>query len=100
MLIRKAPKSIPFRFISPFFTLGIDGLVLNQQPAAVLIATIKHIAGRTTQSTADCTADRGMLNGSDGPAVIQGQTHRRKGPDLSERERRIIKLVGEGYSNN
>ena len=79
--------------------LGIDGLVLNQQPAAVLIATIKHIAGRTTQSTADCTADRGTLNGSDGPAVIQGQTHRRKGPDLSERERRIVKLVGEGYSN-
>lgn len=79
--------------------LGIDGLVLNNQPVAVLIATIKHVAGRTMQSMEDFTANPSPINVPDGPAVISGQIHRRKGLDLSERERRIIKLVGEGYSN-
>lgn len=79
--------------------LGIDGLVLNNQPVAVLIATIKHVAGRTMQSKKDFTATPSPINEPDGPAVISGQPHRRKEPGLSERERQIIKLVGEGYSN-
>ena len=34
-----------------------------------------------------------------GPAVSSAQARNQKGPDLSERERRIITLVGEGRSN-
>lgn len=79
--------------------LGIDGLVLNVQPVAVLIATIKHVTGGTTQSKGALTDHSSTINAPDAPVVISGQTRQGKGPHLSERERQIIKLVGEGYSN-
>jgi DNA-binding NarL/FixJ family response regulator len=82
-------------------TLGacIDSIVLNVQPAQVLFATIKHRMDIPQYATRQMgTAN---INASTTRATVPalGQSQHGKEAGLSERERQVVKLVGEGLTN-
>ncbi|WP_447597839.1 response regulator transcription factor [Nitrospira sp. Nam80] len=83
------------------FLLGVDGIVLKVQPPAVLLAVIEYLC----QTPADSCGDKGGIASF---AVAEG-THSSFGHSeapilkwpaaLTEREREVIALIGQGLSN-
>lgn len=79
----------------------IDGIVLNTQPAAVLLVTIDHVCRLPTETVVYQRSDTSRLevNGMSGvigetkPSLLEWSG------TLTEREREIVALVGQGLSN-
>lgn len=84
------------------FSSGIDGIVLNTQPAVVLLATIDHVCHLPT---ATVLHERGETSRLERQEPTDGGDSARpvstKYPDasLTEREQEIIALVGQALSN-
>lgn len=85
------------------FVSGVDGIVLKVQPSAVLIATIAHL----TRQPEDEILPIG-INGAPTtlgistnlPALTARNHHPPRQVDsLTEREREVVRLIGEGLSN-
>ena len=83
--------------------VGADGIVLKVQPAAVLIATIAHLAcasGKVAPPIGDEAAHVTMCKAPNVPVLTsENPDHLRWAGVLTEREREVIKLIGQGLSN-
>ncbi|WHZ13991.1 MAG: hypothetical protein OJF52_000826 [Nitrospira sp.] len=79
---------------------GIDGIVLNVQPAAVLLATIDHVSRLPIETL---SYERNETNHLEVSGPTGGDSPRPTIPTgldtVTEREREIIVLVGQGLSN-
>ncbi len=85
------------------FASGVDGIVLKVQPAAVLIATINHLATQAEKVVLPIGNGPTQLKLSHTPA-IPAVPARTPAPSewpevLTEREREVSRLVSEGLSN-
>lgn len=83
------------------FVHGVDGILLKVQPPGVMLATIEAMCSSTHHS-GHSESDDGIL--ADSPNVsgqkVEGDRQQAAWPDsLTEREREIIRLVGQGLSN-
>ena len=79
----------------------IDGIVLNTQPASVLLVTIDHVSRLPTETMVYQRSDTGRLemNGTGG-ITREAKASLLKWPGtLTDREREIVALVGQGLSN-
>ena len=83
--------------------LGVDGIVLKEQPSGVVIATIHHLMqsmdGPSRQlsnhvDASDLVNDARPLGGQAGPTSAT-----RRADGLTERECQIIRCVSQGLSN-
>lgn len=85
------------------FASGVDGIVLKVQPAAVLIATINHLATQAEKVVLPIGNGPTQLKLSHTPAIpaVPARTPApSKWPEvLTEREREVSRLVSEGLSN-
>ncbi len=79
----------------------IDGIVLNTQPAAVLLVTIDHVSRLPTETMVYQPSDTGRSKIDETVKIIgEAKPSFMKWPvTLTEREREIIALVGQGLSN-
>lgn len=85
------------------FASGVDGIVLKVQPSAVLIATIAHL----TRQPKDDVLSIGIeaMHTTLGipthlPALTpKNHTPTRQLDGLTEREREVVRLIGEGLNN-
>ena len=82
---------------------GVDGLVLKIQPSPVLIATIDYLARPTGEAAPPAVNGTAHLEMAHVPAVSIA-THPASAPSswpesLTEREREIVQLIGQGLSN-
>ena len=83
------------------FLTGVDGIVLKIQPPAVLIAVIESLS----QAAMDPAGGKGMAEGALQsstrlPPFKDTEPPSLKWPDgLTEREREVIVLIGQGLSN-
>ena len=90
------------RFAGEAFSSGIDGIVLNIQPAVVLLATIDHVcrlpaaAMLHERSEGNRLEKNGSTADNDSASPVSP-----KYPDasLTKREQEIIALVGQALSN-
>ena len=85
------------------FACGVDGIVLKVQPSAVLIAMIAHLA-RPTEDVGLTGAGPATRANETLPtnlaAAMPGPPSQAKRPDgLTEREREVVRWIGEGLSN-
>ena len=79
----------------------VDGIVLNTQPAAVLLVTIDHVSRLPTETMVYQRSDTGRsemvgtggIIGEAKPSLLKWQG------TLTDREREIVALVGQGLSN-
>ena len=87
--------------IQDILSAGIDGVVLNSQPAPVLLATIDYVGHRSE-------GDAEKHNGMGRPDVNATGHHRFESTEstvpkypepVTKREREIVALVGEALSN-
>lgn len=85
------------------FASGVDGVVLKVQPAAVLIATITHLARpiADVMLTIDGAAPRPRLKIPTDPPLLSStaSARTRRPDDLTERECEVVRLISEGLSN-
>jgi DNA-binding NarL/FixJ family response regulator len=83
------------------FLSGVDGIVLKIQPPAVLVAVIEYLC----QASGEPAADQGggtntFLPSGSIPPFSDPEPTAAKWPEaLTEREREIIALIGQGLSN-
>jgi DNA-binding NarL/FixJ family response regulator len=83
--------------------LGVDGIVLKEQPSAVVIATINHLMqsmGGPSRQVGNNVEASDLINDArplSGPAGPTSATRRVDG--LTERECQIIRCVSQGLSN-
>lgn len=89
--------------IQQAFGRGVDGIVLKVQPSAVLIATIDYLARHadvTMPPIGKVAMPMTIANAPEPSASIAGNPDQLKWPDgLTEREREVIRLIGQGLSN-
>ena len=82
---------------------GVDGIVLKVQPSAVLIATIKYLAdsgGEIVVPIGNKHVPVNMNHIPTTPATLPPTPPLVKWSDgLTEREREVVRLIGEGLSN-
>lgn len=77
----------------------IDGIVLNIQPAAALLATIDYVCHGPAKTVSDEPNETGRLNGTAG-GIPPAYPSSPNGADaLTKREHEIIGLIGRGLSN-
>lgn len=84
------------------FSSGIDGIVLNTQPAVVLLATIDHVCHLQTATVLHERGETSRLERQETTASSDSaRPVSTKYPDasLTEREQEIIALVGQALSN-
>ncbi len=84
------------------FACGIDALVLKVQPSPVLIATIHYLAhmGVTLMlPIGNAAAHTKHAPHSLSPAIAQTPVTSTWSDGLTEREREVVRLIGEGLSN-
>lgn len=78
---------------------GIDGIVLNSQPPAVMLATIDYVTRRLAMGT-QTQMGRGRPDGNQPAGAIDRVDPTSPCLDLvTHREREIVALVGEGLAN-
>lgn len=82
---------------------GVDGIVLKVQPSAVLLATIEHLARSDREYLQPVRNEAAQLTLSKAlsvPATLTRNPYQGKWPEgLTEREREVIRLVGQGLTN-
>jgi DNA-binding NarL/FixJ family response regulator len=82
---------------------GADGIVLKVQPSAVLLATINYLAHsrKAVALPIDHASTQLQLNHS--PAILAppspSPAPSKCSDGLTEREREVVRLIGEGLSN-
>lgn len=83
------------------FLAGVDGIVLKMQPPAVLMAVIESLSQHPVDSTGGKAMVEGALQRSVAlPPFRENEPSTLKWPDgLTEREREVIVLIGQGLSN-
>jgi DNA-binding NarL/FixJ family response regulator len=83
------------------FTAGVDGIILKVQPPAVVLAVIEALyAAAKLQAPVERDGARGMSTGTTFMTTIEASPPPPVWPEaLTEREREIIRLVGQGLSN-
>ena len=83
------------------FLLGVDGIVLKVQPPAVLISVIEYLCQPTGQALPDKGGSgTNLLPEGTNPAFGHSEAPILKWPAaLTEREREVIVLIGQGLSN-
>ena len=83
------------------FAAGVDGIILMVQPPSVMLAVIEALYNPTQpHARRDRDGIAGMGLGSLFTKTVDGTTPLPAWPDaLTEREREIIQLVGQGLSN-
>ncbi len=113
-LVRKVKTSLPTiriialseiedkHYASEAFSSGIDAIVLNIQPAVVLLATINHVCCLPTAMTLHERSERGQLEGTGATASndsARSVTPKYPCASLTGREQEIIHLIGQALSN-
>jgi DNA-binding NarL/FixJ family response regulator len=79
---------------------GVDGIVLKIQPPTVLIAVIEYLCQVTAEPTTDKGGSDNILSGVSIPPFSDPAPATVKWPDaLTDRERDVIVLIGQGLSN-
>jgi DNA-binding NarL/FixJ family response regulator len=82
------------------FLLGVDGIVLKVQPPSVLIAVIDSLCEAIRNSVNDKGGEATTLVANSRPASFTTEPAALRRPDgLTEREREVIVLIGQGLSN-
>jgi DNA-binding NarL/FixJ family response regulator len=82
---------------SETFASGVDGIILKVQPPEVVLAAIEALYAPPAQVRKE---QDGMMGRSLGVPTVNAATLPPAWPDaLTEREREIIRLVGQGLSN-
>ncbi|MDF0665468.1 MAG: response regulator transcription factor [Nitrospira sp.] len=83
------------------FTAGVDGIILKVQPPAVVLAVIETLyAAAKLPAPVERNGARGMSLGTDFLTKVEASPPPPVWPEaLTEREREIIRLVGQGLSN-
>lgn len=83
------------------FLLGVDGIVLKIQPPAVLIAVIESLCQVATEPTGGKGGGGApFLSSTPIPSFSDTEPSALKWPGaLTEREREVIALIGQGLSN-
>jgi DNA-binding NarL/FixJ family response regulator len=83
------------------FSSGVEGVILKIQPPTALTACIETLCGLTADASRDVTFPH--ANGSSGDGVLNSERRISRSPQragsLTEREREIVALIGEGLSN-
>jgi DNA-binding NarL/FixJ family response regulator len=80
------------------FSAGVDGVILKVQPAGVLIAYVESLCGLPEDVPEDVKSryvNRSVQNGSVDPASLSPRQY----ASLTNREREILALIGQGLSN-
>lgn len=89
--------------IQQAFGRGVDGIVLKVQPSAVLIATIEYLARHAEvimPPIGKAATPLTVTKAPETPPSVAGNPDPLKWPDgLTEREREVIRLIGQGLSN-
>ena len=83
------------------FTAGVDGIILKVQPPEVMLAVIESLYGSAKlQARVEVDHGDGLNNGSPFTKNADSDTPPPAWPEaLTEREREIIRLVEQGFSN-
>lgn len=83
------------------FASGVDGIILKIQPPTVVLAVLEALyASAQPQPQGKHNGAVGMSLGPSYKKQLEAETHPSAWPDaLTEREREIIRLVGQGLSN-
>jgi len=82
---------------------GADGIVLKVQPSAVLLATINYLALSRKELTLPIDHAPTQLQLNHSPAILAPPSPppapSKCSDGLTEREREVVRLIGEGLSN-
>jgi DNA-binding NarL/FixJ family response regulator len=82
------------------FLLGADGIVLKVQPPAVLLAVMEYLCQNPVESRAGKEGIAALVPEGTSPPLGDSQPTALKWPAaLTEREREVIALIGQGLSN-
>lgn len=82
------------------FLQGVDGIVLKVQPPSVLIAVIDSLCEAIRNSVNDKGGEATAVVTNSRPASFNTEPAALRRPDgLTEREREVIVLIGQGLSN-
>lgn len=89
--------------IQQAFCRGVDGIVLKMQPSPVLIATIEYLARHAEvimPPIGKAAMPLTVTKAPEAPVSVAVPPDQMKWPDsLTEREREVIRLIGQGLSN-